>query len=107
MADLGGQKAAECKMLGRLGAERNPLSSYVTRTPWLLGEKKRNLGLVLAPRPPRSTEPSVTSVRCFSHWAWFSHPSRRVHGTLCNLCAMLFPLGLVLAPRPPRPRNPL
>jgi hypothetical protein len=42
MADLGGQKAAECKMLGRLGAERNPLSSYVTRTPWLLGEKKRN-----------------------------------------------------------------
>jgi hypothetical protein len=44
MADLGGQKAAECKMLGRLGKERNPLSSSVVRTPWLPGEKKAQWG---------------------------------------------------------------
>jgi hypothetical protein len=81
----------------------------------------RTEATLFAPKPPRSQKdpatkkisvPSVTSVRCFPHWACFSHRSRRVHRRtqpprrfppLCDLFAMLSTLGLFLAPNPPRP----
>jgi hypothetical protein len=104
MADFGGQKPAECKMLGRLGKERNPLSSPAARTPWLLGEKK-------AQRGKHRTEAievtegglGVAGQRILSVTTW--HPGEKKHigpvsrtqatastDPLCdlyNLCAML------------------